>query len=79
MTPVELDTAGQLGIEPKAFAVAVIVGAAATYLLPEGHPAPLMLQSPGSYETRDYLSFGCRAGGITLVIVAVLGPLMWPS
>ena len=43
MTPVALDTAGLLDIEPKAFVVAVIVGAAATYLLPEGHPAPLMV------------------------------------
>jgi di/tricarboxylate transporter len=78
MTPVALDTAGLLGIEPKAFAVAVIVGAAATYLLPEGHPAPLMVQSPGSYETRDYLKFGSGLVAITLVIVAVLVPLMWP-
>ena len=78
MTPVALDTAGLLGIEPKAFAVAVIVGAAATYLLPVGHPAPLMVQSPGSYETRDYLKFGAGLVVITLVIVAVLVPLIWP-
>jgi di/tricarboxylate transporter len=78
MTPVALDTAGLLGIEPQAFAVAVIVGAAATYLLPEGHPAPLMVQRPGSYETRDYLKFGAGLVAITLVIVAVLVPLMWP-
>ncbi len=78
MTPVALDTAGLLGIEPKAFAVAVLVGAAATFLLPEGHPAPLMVQSPGSYETKDYLKFGAGLVAITLAIVAVLVPLMWP-
>lgn len=78
MTPVALDTAGLLGVEPKAFAVAVIVGAAATYLLPEGHPAPLMVQSPGSYKTKDYLKFGAGLVVITLTIVAVLVPLLWP-
>jgi di/tricarboxylate transporter len=78
MTPVALDTAGLLGVEPQAFAVAVIVGAAATYLMPEGHPALLMGQSPGSYETKDYLKFGAGLVAITLVIVAVLVPLMWP-
>ncbi|MHB8122140.1 MAG: SLC13 family permease [Desulfuromonadaceae bacterium] len=78
MTPVALDTADLLGVEPQAFAVAVIVGAAATYLLPEGHPAPLMVQSPGSYETRDYLTFGAGLVAITLLIVALLVPLMWP-
>jgi di/tricarboxylate transporter len=78
MTPVALDTASLLGVEPHAFAVAVIVGAAATYLLPEGHPAPLMVQSPGAYETRDYLKFGAGLVAITLAIVAGLVPLMWP-
>lgn len=78
MAPVALDTAGLLEVEPKAFAVAVIVGAAATYLLPEGHPAPLMVQSPGSYKTRDYLKFGTGLVVITLVVVVVLIPLMWP-
>jgi di/tricarboxylate transporter len=78
MIPVALDTAGLLGVEPKAFAVAVIVGAAATYLLPQGHPAPLMVQSPGSYETKDYLKFGSGLVIITLVTVALLVPLLWP-
>ena len=78
MTPVALDTASLLGIEPKAFAVAVIVGATAAYLLPEGHPAPHMVQSPGSYEAKDYLKFGAGLVVITLVIVAVIVPLMWP-
>ena len=78
MTPVALDTAGLLEVEPKAFAVAVIVGAAATYLLPEGHPAPLMVQSPGAYKTRDYLKFGAGLVVITLAVVAVLVPLLWP-
>lgn len=78
MTPVALDTAGLLGVEPKGFAVAVIVGAAATYLLPEGHPAPLMVQNPGSYVTRDYLRYGAGLLVITLAIVAVLVPLLWP-
>ncbi len=78
MTPVALDTAGLLGVEPKAFAVAVIVGAAATYLLPEGHPAPLMVQRPGSYEIRDYLKFGTGLVAITMLVVVVLVPLIWP-
>ena len=78
MTPVALDTAGLLEVEPKAFAVAVIVGAAATYLLPEGHPAPLMVQRPGSYEIRDYLKFGTGLVAITMLVVVVLVPLIWP-
>ena len=57
---------------------AVLMGVAATHLMPEGHPAPLMVKSPWSYETRDYLKFGTGLVAITLVIVAVLVPLLWP-
>jgi di/tricarboxylate transporter len=78
MTPVAIDTASQMGVEPRAFAVAVIVGAAATFLLPVGHPAPLLVQRPGSYKTKDYIRFGLGLTLITAVITAVLVPLIWP-
>jgi di/tricarboxylate transporter len=78
MTPVALDTALLLEVEPRAFAVAVIVGAAATYLLPVGHPAPLLVQRPGGYKTIDYIKFGLGLILITAVITAVLIPLIWP-
>jgi di/tricarboxylate transporter len=78
MTPVAVQTALQLGVEPKAFAVAVIVGAASTYLLPIGHPAPLLVQRPGQYKTKDYVRFGLGLSLITMLITAVLAPLLWP-
>jgi di/tricarboxylate transporter len=78
MTPVALDTASLLEVEPRAFAVAVIIGAAATYLLPVGHPAPLLVQRPGSYKTKDYIRFGLGLTVITAIITAVRVPLIWP-
>jgi di/tricarboxylate transporter len=78
MTPVAIDTAALLQVEPRAFAVAVIVGAAATYLIPIGHPAPLLVQRPGNYKTRDYVKFGLGLTAITYIVVAVLVPLVWP-
>ena len=47
-------------------------------LLPEGHPVPLMAQRPGSYEIRDYLKFGTGLVAITMLVVVVLVPLIWP-
>lgn len=64
--------------EEKAFAVAVIVGAAATYLLPVGHPAPLLVQGPGSYQTKDYFRYGIGLVLITLAVVVPVVPLFWP-
>jgi di/tricarboxylate transporter len=77
LMPVALDAARMLEVEPKAFAAAVIVGAAATYLLPVGHPAPLLVQRPGRYQTKDYLRFGSGLVVITLAVVALVVPLVW--
>ena len=78
MTPVAIDTAQLLQVEPRAFVIAVIIGAAATYLIPVGHPAPLLVQRPGRYKTADYIRFGLGLTLITYIIVAVLVPLVWP-
>jgi di/tricarboxylate transporter len=78
MTPVALSAASQLEVEPRAFAVAVIVGAAANYLLPVGHPAPLLVQGPGKYKTMDYVRFGTGLALLTAIAAAILLPLLWP-
>ncbi len=78
MTPVALDAATLMTIDPRALAVAVIIGASASYLLPMGHPAPLLVQRPGSYRTQDYLRYGAGLVVLTIVLAAVILPLMWP-
>jgi di/tricarboxylate transporter len=78
MTPVALDTAIQMQVNPKGFAVAVIIGAASTYLMPVGHPAPLLVQQPGNYQSADYLRFGLGLVIITAVITAFFVPIVWP-
>jgi di/tricarboxylate transporter len=78
MTPVALDTAAILNINAITLAVGVIIGASATYLLPVGHPAPLLVQRPGSYRQRDYIKFGAGLTLITIVISTLLIPLVWP-
>ncbi|MFP4346069.1 MAG: SLC13 family permease [Anaerolineales bacterium] len=78
MTPVALDTAALMGVNPRPLAVAVIIGASATYLLPMGHPAPLLVQKPGSYRPLDYLRYGAGLLLLTVILSAVLLPLLWP-
>jgi di/tricarboxylate transporter len=78
MTPVALDTAAIMDINARALAVAVIVGASATYLLPVGHPAPLLVQRPGAYKQRDYLKYGAGLALLTILISVVLIPIVWP-
>ncbi len=78
MTPVAVKVAGALSSNPKAFAVAVIVGASASFLMPVGHPAPLLVREPGGYTIGDYLKFGLALNLAILGVIALLVPLLWP-
>lgn len=73
MLPVALAMAGQLGVEPKAFALTVGVAAAASFMTPVGYHTNLMVMAAGEYKVRDYLRVGFPISlivmtGVTLVI-----------
>jgi di/tricarboxylate transporter len=78
MTPIAIDAAQAIGANPKAFGVAVVVGASAAFLIPVGHPALLLVQEPGGYKNSDYLKYGSGLAILSLAVVWVLVPLLWP-
>ncbi|MEZ4521699.1 MAG: SLC13 family permease [Thermomicrobiales bacterium] len=78
MTPVAIDVAARLDSNPHAFAAAVIIAASANFLLPVGHPAPLLVQGPGRYATADYLKFGIGLCLVAMLIVILVVPVIWP-
>jgi di/tricarboxylate transporter len=78
MTPVALDFANSINANPRAFAVAVIVGASATFLMPVGHPASVLVQKPGSYRPKDYFVFGIGPCLIALATIGIVVPWIWP-
>lgn len=78
MTPIALNAAKLMESDPRAFAVAVIVACSASFLMPFGHPAPLLVEEPGGYRGRDYLAFGAGLSLIVLVVIVTLIPMLWP-
>ncbi len=76
--PIALQVAAELNSNPKAFAVSVIIASSASFLMPVGHPAPLLVREPGDYRNRDYLKFGILPALLVLAVIAVLVPMMWP-
>lgn len=78
MTPVAIQSAAAMGTDHKAFAMAVIAGASATFLLPVGHPAVMLVQRPGGYTLRDYLKFGAGLVGVVAAVLLTVAPVMWP-
>lgn len=75
--PVALQTAVQLGLNPRTFAVMIAVAASTSYLTPL-EPACLMVYGPGRYRFIDFLKVGGLLTVIIYVLAILLTPLFWP-
>lgn len=78
MTPIAINAAELIGSNPRAFCVAVLVSCSSTFLMSVGHPAPLMVQQPGKYTAADYFKFGLPLNILTLAVILLVIPILWP-
>ena len=77
VVPVAVQTALQLGLNPRAFAIMIAIAASTSFLTPL-EPACLMVYGPGRYRFLDFLKVG---GLLTLIIFAIamlMVPVLWP-
>ena len=77
MVPVALAVAAGLGAEPTAFAVAVAVGSAASFLTPIGYPTNLMVMGAGGYRYTDYARSGAAVSVIVGAIAITMCVVVW--
>lgn len=75
--PVALQTAIQLGLNPRTFAMMIAVAASTSYLTPL-EPACLMVYGPGRYRFADFLRVGGLLTVLVFVVAIVLTPILWP-
>ena len=60
MVPIAISVAVATGGNPSAYALIVAVSSSNTFLLSSGHPALMMVTSPGGYRGKDFLRVGLR-------------------
>lgn len=77
VVPVALQTALQLDLNPRTFAMMIAVAASCSYLTPL-EPACLMVYGPGRYRFTDFVKVGTLLTAIVFVIAMVLVPVIWP-
>jgi di/tricarboxylate transporter len=77
VAPVAIQTAVQLGLNPRTFAMMIAVAASTSYLTPL-EPSCLMVYSPGNYRFADFLKVGSLLTVIIYGIAILLVPWMWP-
>ncbi|HEX8070044.1 MAG TPA: SLC13 family permease [Pyrinomonadaceae bacterium] len=75
--PVALKTATALGLNPRAFAVAVTYAASCSFLTPL-EPACVLIYTPGRYRFFDFVKVGGILTVAVFVIIMVMVPIFWP-
>ncbi len=75
--PIAVQTAAQLGADPRPFAMMVAVAASCSYLTPL-EPSCLMVYGPGKYQFFDFFKVGLPLTVLIYLLAIVLVPLVWP-
>jgi di/tricarboxylate transporter len=77
VVPVALQTALQLGLNPRTFAMMITIAASTSYLTPL-EPACLMVYGPGRYRFSDFLKVGGLLTVVVYLVAIFLAPRLWP-
>lgn len=76
VVPIAIQTALQLGLNPRAFTVMIAVGASCSFLTPL-EPSCLMVYGPGRYRFLDFLKVGFLLTVFIYLIAILIVPLIW--
>jgi len=76
--PIALDTAFGLDANYKTFTMAVVIGAATSFLTPVGHKANVLIFGPGGYKFTDYARVGALLTVILIIVSMIFLPIFWP-
>jgi di/tricarboxylate transporter len=78
IVPIAVDTATGLGANHLTFTMAVVIGAATSFLTPIGHKANVLVFGPGGYRFFDFARVGALLTVVLLVVSMIFLPLFWP-
>jgi len=77
-TPIAIELAQNLGLDPRPFVVAVMFSASVAFATPVGYQTNMMVYGPGGYRFSDYMRVGIPLNIITGLLASALIPLIWP-
>jgi di/tricarboxylate transporter len=76
--PIALAAAGNLGVTPQAFLMAVALAASTAFATPVASPVNTLVMGAGNYRFADYMKVGVPLIFIAAVLTAVLLPRLFP-
>jgi di/tricarboxylate transporter len=78
MFPIAFATSTQAGLDPRGFAIAVAIGASASFLSPIGYQTNTMVYGMGGYRFTDFSRLGFPLTIVMVILAMIFIPLSWP-
>ena len=78
MVPIAVDTAIGLNVNHLTFTMAVVIGAATSFITPVGHKANVLVFGPGGYRFLDYTKVGILLTVFLFIVSMIFLPILWP-
>jgi di/tricarboxylate transporter len=78
LAPVAISAAGNLGVSPLPFLVAITFAASTSFSTPIGYQTNTMIYAPGGYRFFDFIRIGLPLNIIFWLISIWLIPILWP-
>lgn len=77
-TPIVIELAQSLGVDPRPLVVAVMFSASVAFATPVGYQTNMMVYGPGGYRFSDFMRVGIPLNILTGLVASALIPVIWP-
>lgn len=77
LTPVAISVGLQLGLDPRAFVVAVMFGSSASFSTPIGYQTNTLVYGGGGYKFGDFFKVGFPLAILLWIIASFIIPMIW--
>ncbi len=78
LTPIAIQSATGMGVDPRPFVIAVALGASACFATPIGYQTTTLVYGAGGYRFADFIKVGLPLNLIFCAVAAFLIPKIWP-
>lgn len=76
-TPIGMSLGQELGIDPRLFAMTVLLAANCSFATPMGYQTNLLVMGPGQYSFGDFVKAGLPLLLVLWLVFSLVAPMMW--